>query len=227
MDAVNTHGLVSHSLETKSKIANSVQNSWKLPERQGNCKTRNISCFIYSIKTWKLVKENISIKDVCNFLGLKATFQDKYVDNRICSGEFVILSKKYDNVIELKNYVCEKLLKYNSKNFKENKYLIAEINGDRKYFKTIQGLLDYIKCSCKSTINAHQDATIDNPYIPKNTDIKIYFSKDFIKYAVPIEESSELSSGNIGEKPEMENPEINSETKESESSYSVDNEPLN
>ena len=43
--------------------------------------------------------------------------------------------------------------------------------------------------------------------------------------AVPIEESSELLSGNIGETPEMDNPEINLESKESESSYSVDLEP--
>lgn len=40
--------------------------------------------------------------------------------------------------------------------------------------------------------------------------------------AVPIEESSELLSGNIGETPEMDNTEINSEIKESESSYSVE-----
>ena len=45
--------------------------------------------------------------------------------------------------------------------------------------------------------------------------------------AVPIEESSELSLGNIGETPETDNTEINSEIKKSESSYSVDSEPLN
>ena len=54
------------------------------------------------------------------------------------------------------------------------------------------------------------------------------FYKDFIEYtAVPIEKSLELSLGNIGETPEMDNTEINIETKESISSYSVDNEPLN
>lgn len=227
LDKVNPNGLVAHSSESKSKISSSVKDTWKSLERQKNYKTRNIPCFIYSIKTWELLKENISIKDVCNFLGLKNTFQDKYVDNRICAGEFVILSKKYDDKLELKNYVCKKLLKYNSKNFKEDKYLIAEVNGEKKYFKTIQNLLNCIKCSSKSTINSHQDATKDNPYIPKNTNIKIYFSKDFIEYAVPIEESSELLSGNIGETPEKDNPEINLESKESESSYSVDSEPLN
>ena len=43
--------------------------------------------------------------------------------------------------------------------------------------------------------------------------------------AVPIEESSELLSGNIGESPNQDNTEINSEiTKGSESSYSVESE---
>lgn len=37
-----------------------------------------------------------------------------------------------------------------------------------------------------------------------------------------VEEFTELLSGNIGETPEMDNTEINSETKESESSYSVE-----
>lgn len=92
--------------------------------------------------------------------------------------------------------------------------------------KTIQNLLDDIKCSCKSTICAHYNATKEHPYIPKNTDIKIYFSTEFIKYkAVPIEKSSELLSGNIGGKTLMENTEINSEiAKGSESSYSVESE---
>ena len=129
-------------------------------------------------------------------------------------------------MIELKNYVCKNLLKYSSKNFKEEKYLISEINGEIQYHKTIKNLIDSIKCSCKSTISAHLDATKDNPYIPKNTNIKIYFSKDYIEYtAVPIEKSSELLSGNIGGKTQVENTEINSEiAKGSESSYSVESE---
>jgi group I intron endonuclease len=215
MDEINLDGLTSHSKESKNKIANSVTNNWNSEDRQKNCKTRNIPCYVYSIKSWELVKENVSIKEVCNFLGLKTTFNDKYIDNRICSGEFAILSKKYDDINELKDYVCEHLLKYNSKNFKEDKYLIAEISGERKYFKTIQSLLDCIKCSCKSTISSHLDATKENPYIPKNTDIKIYFSKEYIKYAaVPGEESQELLQTKIGEGCDA-NPEVITETKES------------
>lgn len=228
LDQININGLTSHSKESKEQISNSVYKSWESTDRQKNCKSRNIPCFIYSIKSWKLIKENISLKEVCNFLGLKTIFNSKYIDNRICSGEFVVLSKKYDDIIELKNYVCKNLLKYNSKNFKEEKYLISEIEGERTYFRTIQGLLDHIKCSSKTTISSHLDATINNPYIPKNTNIKIYFSKNYIEYeAVPIEESTELLSGNIGKNLEIDNTEINSETKESESSYSVEVEPNN
>lgn len=41
-----------------------------------------------------------------------------------------------------------------------------------------------------------------------------------------VEEFTELQLGNIGETSEMDNTEINSEIKESESSYSVDSEPI-
>lgn len=45
--------------------------------------------------------------------------------------------------------------------------------------------------------------------------------------AVPIEESSESLSGNIGESPTLkDNTEISSEIKEFEPSYSIGNEPL-
>lgn len=58
---------------------------------------------------------------------------------------------------------------------------------------------------------------------------KFYYSNEYIPVsveAVPIEKSSELLSGNIGKSPKKDNTEINSETKESESSYSVDSETL-
>lgn len=58
---------------------------------------------------------------------------------------------------------------------------------------------------------------------------KFHYSNEYIPVnveAVPIEKSSELLSGNIGKSPKEDNTEINSETKESESSYSVDSETL-
>lgn len=59
---------------------------------------------------------------------------------------------------------------------------------------------------------------------------KFYYSNEYIPVnveAVPIEKSSELLSGNIGESPTVEgNTEINSEIKESESLYSVEDETI-
>lgn len=55
-----------------------------------------------------------------------------------------------------------------------------------------------------------------------NLDRKYKLYEFFKNGSRSVKEFTELLSGNIGEKPEMENPEINSETKESESSYSVE-----
>ena len=225
IDEVNLNGDTVKSIETKQKIATAVYNNWETESRQSKCKSRAIKCYVYSIKDWKLYVDGKNILNTAKFLGLKYNFDSKFIDSRI-SGEYAILSKKYDSLSDLKNFVCKNLIKYNSKNFKEDKYLIAEYNNELHYYKTIQNLLDDIKCSCKSTICAHYNATKEHPYIPKNTDIKIYFSTEFIKYkAVPIEKSSELLSGNIGGKTLVENTEINSEiAKGSESSYSVESE---
>ena len=63
-------------------------------------------------------------------------------------------------------------------------------------------------------------------------DANIYLDRKYKLYEFfkngsrSVKEFTELQSGNIGETPEMDNTEINSETKESESSYSVDSEPI-
>ena len=52
----------------------------------------------------------------------------------------------------------------------------------------------------------------------------IYYTYNFIPHAVLTKELEELLSGNIGETPEKDNPEINLDSKESKSSYSVGSE---
>ena len=81
----------------------------------------------------------------------------------------------------------------------------------------------------RSMIFKNLNATKENPYISKKFDLKLYFTKTFIKItnAVPLEESKELLSGNIGEISGKENPEISSEIKKSEPSYSVECETCN
>lgn len=64
-------------------------------------------------------------------------------------------------------------------------------------------------------------------------DANIYLDRKYKLYEFfkngsrSVKEFTELQLGNIGETPEMDNTEINSEFKESESSYSVGSEPLN
>lgn len=73
----------------------------------------------------------------------------------------------------------------------------------------------------KSTLAKHKKATKEFPYFIKDKKLKFYYSDNYIDVtyaAVPIEKSMELLSGNIGETPEMDNTEINIETKESISS---------
>ena len=50
-----------------------------------------------------------------------------------------------------------------------------------------------------------------------------WFHKKYVSRSV--EEFTELLSGNIGETPIEDNPEINLESKDSKSSYSIDSEP--
>lgn len=72
------------------------------------------------------------------------------------------------------------------------------------------------------------DSTKENPYIIKNSGYKFYFSDTYIPVnydAVPIEESSELSSSKIGGSPMEGNTEVIEEIKESSTPYSIENEP--
>ena len=65
----------------------------------------------------------------------------------------------------------------------------------------------------------YSDATV---YLDRKYELYKFF-KDGSR---SIEEFMELQSGNIGETPLVDNPEISSEIKESEPSYSVETEPI-
>ena len=63
-------------------------------------------------------------------------------------------------------------------------YLISEnSSGNIKYHKNLEDCAKYVGSS-RSTLTKHTDASIDNPYYIKNSDYKIYISKEFIPYAV-------------------------------------------
>ena len=79
------------------------------------------------------------------------------------------------------NDVCKNIITYRTT---ENitKYLIGEKDGIRKYYRSTNELVNSLGISSPSTIKKHYDATIEHPFIPRNTNIKIYWSKEFIPY---------------------------------------------
>ena len=233
LNGVNTDSILNHSNETRKKISESIKESYKsgkLKKRIEESYQNSYDCYVYSIIDWKLVKHCATLAEASVLMGQnRFDLRLDYIGSRIFGKQYVVFRELIEDPIRLKNRVCSTVFKYISRNLKEDKYLICEMNNQRYYFRTIQSLVDFIGCSSKSTLSKHTDATRNNPYIIKNTNIKIYWSSIFIPYkqAVSIEKSSKLSLGNIGGNPEEDNTEISTETKESVPSYSVDSEPLN
>lgn len=123
------------------------------------------------------------------------------------------------------NFCVDFYIEYNNK-----KYII-EYNG-RQHYEPVEkfgGIEQFIKqqerdSDLRKYCNENNINLLEISYeIQLNKVINIV--KEF--FAVPIEESSELLLGNIGETPEMDNTEISIETKKSIPSYSVDLETQN
>lgn len=137
---------------------------------------------------------------------------------------YIVSRTKFSDVNELRNYINEKILLAKSS---YGKYAIIEDpKGNLQYFRTITDCARNA-FSSKSTLSKHTDSTKENPYIIKSSGYKFYFSDTYIPVnydAVPIEESSELSSSKIGESPIEGNTEVIEEIKESSTPYSIENE---
>ena len=108
-----------------------------------------------------------------------------------------------------------------------------KINFDKsKNFITIAYINRYDKRYSDQTIilEFHKKEGIDFINYIYN-DANVYLDRKFKLYEFfkngsrSVKEFAELQLDNIGESPEKDNTEINSETKESESSYSIDLEP--
>ena len=185
-----------------------------------------IKCYIYNIRTLKFETECKCLADAAKLLTNKKTLDSERAFNTLFKNRYIITKVKFKNLNELLNYSSEKYLVANSV---KGKYIIIE-RPDKtiKYYRELISAAQE-NSSSKSTLSKHGDATKENPYLIRKSNCLFYYTNEFIPItgygAVPIEESSELLSGNIGETPEMDNPEINLESKESESSYSVDLEP--
>lgn len=213
------------SSETRMKISNTLKNKYESGEIEAYRQEHNwVRTYIYNIRTFKIEAECKCLADAYRLLGAKKG-NDPF--KRVYKNRYCLSKEKFDNMEDLVNYISKNFLIANSK---WGKYIIVErVDGTIRYYRELQQAAQE-NSSSKSTLSKHGDATINEPYFIQKSKCKFYYSNNYIQItglgAVPIEESSELLSGNIGETPEMDNTEINSEIKESESSYSVEVETI-
>ena len=93
---------------------------------------------MYSTKSWKLIKHFDSLAEASLYVcKSKFDLRLEQLGSRLYQKEFVFLREKIDDIITLKNIICKTVFKYISKNLKEDKYLICEVNNERYYFRTI------------------------------------------------------------------------------------------
>lgn len=211
--------------DIKMKISKSLKQKYASGEisayRQNHAWKKT---YIYNIKTYKIE----AICDCAADAGriLRKNKDRHVIENNLYENKYIVTFFELKNMNELVNYINKNYLSINSK---FGKYLICEDSSGIKYYRTLTECAKD-NSSSKSTLSKHSNATKDNPYLIKQSQRKFYYSNEYIPInveAVPIEKSSELLSGNIGENPTIEgNTEINSETKESESSYSVEDETI-
>lgn len=214
----------SPSKESREKISNTLKAKYK----SGEIKTYRqdhawIKCYIYNIRTFKFEAECDCIADALRLMKTSAVKGER-IFNNLFKNRYILSKIKFTNKNDLINYISQNFLVANSK---WGKYIIIEnVNtGNIKYYRELNTAA-FENNSSKSTLGKHGNASKDNPYLIRKSNCLFYYSDEYIPItgyeAVPIEESSELLSGNIGESPEMDNTEINLESNTSKSSYSVD-----
>ena len=210
--------------ETRKKISKTLKEKYASGEITTFMNEQNwIKCYIYDITNYSFIKECKNISEANLILyGKKMVRDSKTLFKTVINNQYCVLSEKLYG-LDLVNYI-DKNFKYNAGNFGRKYLVVEDKDGNFNYYRTANQCANRLKIS-RSMIMKHQFATKDNPYIPiKAPNFKIYYTYDFIPHAVLTKELEELLSGNIGEKPEKENPEINLENKESKSSYSVESE---
>jgi len=170
--------------ETKLKISNTLQNKYESGFTNASKYKTNV--YIYDIINWKLIKKCTHLSEAANILYNKCgTLKNSQVDKALLKGQFVVLSKEFNNIITLKNYVNKNILTYKTQD-KRISFLIIEKLKKLHYFKNIKMAVDYIKCSSVSTLKKHIKNTKSNPYLIPNTNFKMYTSDKYI----PIEDKA-------------------------------------
>lgn len=183
------------------------------------------NCYIYNVNNLKLVGESDCLELAMKMIGRSSSRTYKEAISRLFLNKYIISINKFELKIDLINYIYKNFFKlFNAKKI----YLITEKeNGELIYHKNKKNcaIFNNVSIPC---IDKHLLASIENPFLPKKNNNKVYFSNIFYPIkgkAVPIEKSLELLESNIGKKLFIENPEINPEiTKGSGSSYSVEGE---
>lgn len=221
-----THNVIANfghtpSEECRQKISDTLKKKYTSGEiqtyRQNHAWKHT---WVYNIYTYSLHGEYDCIADMLKDLNSKSHTAYHKTDG-IISSKYGVLLQQPNSELEVINVINKDFKRYLGK----PKYCIVMYQNFYLYFRTTTDLQRSFNLS-KSMVYKHLDATLDDPYIPtKYPNIKLFFSEEFIpNTAVYTSEVYKLLSGNIGETPEMDNTEINSENKESESSYSVGNE---
>lgn len=192
--------------EVRDKISQTLKNKYNKGELKAYRQDHNwIKSYIYNVRTYKLEAICDCRNDAFRLLNCKKPGKPEEVlyKNRYC-----ITSNEFKTKSDLQNYINKNFLVANSK---FGKYIIIETSkGEINYYRTlVDCALDNF--TSKSTLSKHSNATKENPYIIKKTGNLFYYSNEFYeleKTAVPIEKSSELLQGNIGEDCDV-NTEIN------------------
>lgn len=220
--------------ETRKQISNTLKNKYSSGEIE-TYKQQHLwqTTYVYNILNFSLCGEFTHLAEALKCLrGVNSKGSNHF--DTVFKNKYILSYTKFESLKELKDFINQKYktVRHTSK----GKFLISETpDGDFVYHRTTTECAQFNGIS-SSMILKHKNASKDNPYCPSKSLNKIYYSDIYYpvkNIAVPIEELLELSSGNIGEKLELEsrdymyeNPEINLEGNMSKSLYSVENEPL-
>ena len=208
------------SIEQRKQISETLKRRYASGEITAYKQEHNWKkVYIYNIRTFKLVAECKCIAD-----NLRLLYNNSEVHWRewgLIKNTYTISLIKYTNLKDLVNAIYKNVM------FINGKYLISDDQGKLSYYR------NFVECakginSSASTLKKHTDATRENPFVVKKSNIKFFISSNYIDIdveAVPVEESQELQSSKIGESPAKDNTEVIEEIKESSTPYSIENEP--
>lgn len=204
------------SEETKRKMSEKMKELYANGYQFGKV-LYDFSVYVYDIKTWCFVKEFKRCAQAVTFLyDSKAKGMPiNRINKRIFQNRFVICDKKFDNKLDLINFVSENALNYRT-NDGRLEYLVIIKNGYYNYARSTLHAIEIIGSGSRGGINKRLFGTLDNPAIYKG--YKIFKINTFIPIleADLDEESLSLLSGKIEERPDLlDNIEITTDCNES------------